>query len=733
MSRAQFLSPLISMFLLFSTSSHAQLWNGVINPSRAINWSNAGFAVPNRTTQCGSTIAPYGTSGTPAAPTTINNAIAACPAGEFVSLGAGTFYLNSGINFSVNNVTLRGQGANQTFVILKGAGGCNGMYSAVCMAGSNNYAGGENNVCDWSSGYAPGTTTITLAKCGSTTPAAGSISNLKIGSVLVLDQLDEGTDTGFIWNCNGDNQPCIGGSGAHQGGFQRTDGPCNSSICTRGQQQVVVVTSISGLNITVSPGVYMANWRSGQKPQAWFPTTTITGDGVEDFSIDVSGSNGTSTFVLNNAYECWMKGMRSVVPARAHIQTNVVKNLVVENNYFYQGQSHGAVSYGAEFDVASDNLYLNNICQQETDSCPNNNGGAEGNVFAYNFAIDDVNTTAGWFIPSSFRHAGGDAFNLDEGNISVGYEADDIHGTHHLATIFRGYYEGNQNAGCGGAAVNTCNAQTTPMNLYASNRYLNVIGNVLGDPSRTQITVYQYDSAATGDTHNCTGTGGCYAIYTMGYNDNSGWSSNSGTAGAWCATPACSSFVAHDPQTSAYLLRWGNWDSVTNAVRFCGNSSDTGWSTTCASTSEIPISLPACSFCNGTPSFSNAVPTLGDTGTGQSAMPASFYYSSQPSFLTGRPWPLIGPDVTSGNLGICSGGTYAHANATMNSDCTPGGGTLVAAFGGHANSNPAMECFLHVMGGPPDGTGSALSFNESSCYGADPSQPPPQGLAVQVH
>jgi len=479
----------------------------------------------------------------------------------------------------------------------------------------------------------------------------------------------------------------------------------------------------------------MANWRSGQHPQAWFPNVTITGDGVEDFSIDVSRSNGTSTFVITNAYQCWIKGMRSLAPDRAHIQTDVVKNLVVENNYFYQGQSHSAVSYGAEFDVASDNLYVNNICQQETDSCPNNNGGAEGNVFAYNFAVDDVNSTAGWFIPSSFRHAGGDAFNLDEGNISVGYEADDIHGTHHLATVFRGFYEGNQNAGCGGAGVNTCNAQTTPMNLYASNRYVNVVGNVLGDPSRTQITVYQYSAATTGVTHTCTGTGGCYAIFTLGYNDNSGWSNNTSASG-WCLSSSCGSTGGYDPLTATYLMRWGNWDSVTNAVRFCGNSSNTGWSTTCSGKSEVPTSLPACTFCNGSPTFSNAVPSLGDTGAGQSAMPASFYYSSQPSFLTGSPWPLIGPDVTGGNMGICSGGTYAGANATLNTDCTPGGGRLIAAFGGHANSNRAMECFLHVMGGPPDGTGSALSFNESSCYGTDSQQPPPApptGLTAIVH
>ncbi len=58
----------------------------------------------NRTTQCDVAIGAY--TGSAA---TINNAIAACPAGQFVSLGAGTFNLSSGIGFSgQSNVILRG-------------------------------------------------------------------------------------------------------------------------------------------------------------------------------------------------------------------------------------------------------------------------------------------------------------------------------------------------------------------------------------------------------------------------------------------------------------------------------------------------------------------------------------------------------------------------------------------------------------------------------------------------
>src|SRR6185312_349033 len=49
------------------------------------------------------------------------------------------------------------------------------------------------------------------------------------------------------------------------------------------------------------------------------------------------------------------------------------------------------------------------------------------------------------------------------------------------------------------------------------------------------------------------------------------------------------------------------------------------------------------------------------------------------------------------------------------SQCT--GGSLVTDANGEANSIPAMDCFLGPMGGPPDGSGSARTFNAAACFG----------------
>src|SRR5260370_34562139 len=86
---------LFSLLLVcLPVSVRAQSWSGVLDPSRAIDWSTIGAGpIPSGGwTQCGPTIAPY--SGTA---DSINNAIATCGPNQYVHLGAGTFNLSSSL------------------------------------------------------------------------------------------------------------------------------------------------------------------------------------------------------------------------------------------------------------------------------------------------------------------------------------------------------------------------------------------------------------------------------------------------------------------------------------------------------------------------------------------------------------------------------------------------------------------------------------------------------------
>jgi hypothetical protein len=348
----------------------------------------------------------------------------------------------------------------------------------------------------------------------------------------------------------------------------------------------------------------------------------------------------------------------------------------IQNSYFYQTQSQSSLGYGTELDLASDNLIVNNIMQQQV--APFIGGSQYGNTYAYNYTINNFETaSSSCMYLNNMVHDAGANYNLFEGNFSNGMEADDVHGSAGANTLFR-------NVSMGYDVGKSCTTVAFLNDPY--NRDDNVIGNVFGTPG---ITLY-YD-----DYSNPTqGASEQFMVYIL--------NQPHGAVGA-------------DAAVATTLMRWGNYDSVTGAVRFCGNSSDTGWSTTCSSKSEVPT---------GDSFYPNPIPTVGDTGIGQQPMTASFAFSSKPSWWpSGKPWPAVGPDITGGNVGQCTSGTYHYFFATSSSQCS-GGSFSAGVDGAHINSIPAMDCYLS-LGGPPDGSGSALSFNASKCYAGGSASLPP--------
>jgi hypothetical protein len=756
-------------FILFGLAVpiHAQqLWSGILDPSRAVTWQgNAGFpggTLPDSswaqcvTTAC-NTVTSAGASATAAQ---INAALASALSNTYVALAAGTYNLTAPLILSdyesiKSNVVLRGAGANQTLIVFNSitGGGCYG--NLINLEGSCAYVnGGEQNVCVFAGAsttstvtagtYTQGSTYLSITNCGTSTPATGSLSNLAVGSIIMVDQLAETNDTGTIWNCavTAITEGGAGCAGNGDGGGMRTNGPCNGLTCERVQAQGFTVLGISGSVVHVAEPLYLSQWRTGQQPQAWFPSTSVSNVGIENLSINATSATGFGSNInLLACNQCWVAGVRSIDANRSHVRTLFSVHEVIRDSYFYLNQSDLTVSYGYEITGGWYHLLENNITQQITDSDPSCTGPCAGNVIDYNFDVDNAyGTGSGYIVPPFFLHSGGDVMNLWEGNIGPGFSTDNIHGTHHFETVFRNTLPG-WSSNCPGMSKG-CIVQTIPITLTAGSRYMNIVGNVLGQAATPLTGATDFHTTYT---CNATSTAVCSAAYqangshdAMIYNTGYIFNTYSPVAYAFCnSLPAgsCTStgsgatsspYGDWDAQVFGYLLRWGNYDVVTGAVRWCGNSSDTGWSTTCGSSSEIPTTIS---------SYSNAVPSYGDTSAGQSAMPASFYYSSKPSFLSASvPWPVAGPDVTGGNLGNCSGGSYAGMAATTATQC---GASLVTAWAGHSNANQAMLCYLNTMGGPPDGTGSVLSFNAASCYGApqtgtSPVPPPTSVTAVPV-
>src|SRR5213594_2388607 len=551
---------LFSIILLcLSTPAHAQLWSGIIDPSRAVDWSQAGIpgGIPNRTTIC-ATLNPGATY------TQINTAIAACPSGQVVFLNAGTYNLSGGITFSGHsNVTLRGAGPDKTMLVFTAGNGCNGMSADICIMGSSSVWEGNvpaGNIHNWTAGYAKSTTQITL----------DSTSGISVGMVLILDQLDDATDTGGIYVCDTINV-C-----SEEGGAPGRSG--------RHQQQFVKVTAISGTQVTISPGLYMPNWRSSQQPQAWFwgdISQTASMDGVEDLAMDHTNSNIYSGIEIDNAYLNWVKNVKSLNSNRNHIWLYQSTRTEVRDSYFYGTKNAASQSYGVEAFMTSDNLVINNIYQHVTS--PVMIGPSAGSVFAYNYSIDMYSYNTNWIMAGFVGgHDAGSGTNLFEGNTSDAFMMDLYHGTGNMPTLFRNQYLGTEPG-------KTQGNNTIPMNIWGFNRLVNLVGNVLGTAGFH--TTYEDSQTASGTPGNVNGS-----IYVLGY------------TGVQETTP-----LGYDSRTVSTLLRWGNFDYATN---------QTHWNS-----AEIPAG--------------NAVPAT-------HTLPSSLFLSSKPNWWGIMPWPAIGPDVTGG-------------------------------------------------------------------------------------
>jgi len=519
----RFLLPVI----LLSISSYAQLWSGILAPSRAVDWSQVGIpgGIPNRTTIC-ATLGP----GVSAAQ--INAAIASCPRGQVVYLKAGTYHLSAGIDFANHsNVTLRGAGPTQTILVFSGGSGCGGPIADACIQGSFNWSGGPQHLTSWTAGYSPGTTTITL----------GSVSGLSVGQILILDQANDLLDTGQVFVCDNERADDRH-TGCDSGGNTGAPGRVVDGV-DYGQQQYVRVTAINGTKVTISPGLYMPNWRSSQTPGAWWATSAITLSGLEDLALDHASSNEDSGTMFFNAYECWVKNVKSLSANRNHVWLQYTVKSIVRDSYFYGTKNARFESYGVETWQSGDDLVENNIFEHVTN--PILHGNTSGSVFAYNFSTNDYYENASWMMPAVMSHDAGTAMDLFEGNQGSEFEEDSIHGSHNFATVFRNQYTGLESGK---------SQQTIPIQLQSHTRYDNIIGNVLGTASYHKT--YQF-AAPAWITFGCD-----RSIYVLGFAQK-------------CRGDAA---VPPDGLVLTTLMRWGNYDTVNQATQWNPNEVPQGLS-----------------------------------------------------------------------------------------------------------------------------------------------------------
>lgn len=618
---------LVFGLIVLCVTQHVRAQQTIVAASRSVDWSRVGIAggIPSRSTVC-ATLNPGATAAQ------ISAALKSCPSGQTVQLNPGTYNLSAGIDFTgKSNVTLRGSGADQTFLVFTGSVSCHGFSADVCIAGVNlNYPAQPENTATWTAtSYAKTQNTITMS----------TAVNLAVGAPLILDQADDTTDSGQVVVCEKPGAPidCNDDTPYPQGGGSAGQRP------SRAQEQIVTVVSCSpscphsgSTVVTFSPGLYMPNWSAAKSPGAWWASSPVFGDGIEDLSETHINSGAQAGNVLLDCTGCWVKGVRSIYADRSHVWVMQSPRAIVRDSYFYGTKNAVSQSYGIEMYPSSDSLVENNIFQRITVS-QMINAACSGCVLSYNFTINDFQTaSASYLFQSVWMHAGGIDNVLLEGNVGSGLYSDLFHGSHHFITAFRNRWTGWE-------AGKT--DHTTPVALWPYSRFFNLVGNVLGDTNRPQT---QYEANTTGGNPDVS-------IYSFG-----------------TGTVACCR--SGDANVARTVLRWGNYDTVTNATRFVG--------------AEVP---------SGIAFFPNPVPS-------DQTLPASFYLKAKPAWWpAGKAWPAIGPDVTGGNI---------------------------PNVGGHAYSISAHDCYTTKMQGPADGSGNVLSFNASACYPLNGAPARPTNLRI---
>lgn len=552
---------LVLFLVLWGSSLSAQN----LSSGRSIDWSTAGAGtIPLRTVIC-ATLTSTATS------TDVNNAIAACPANQVVLFSDGTYTLNSGLAIRHSNVTIRGSSPNGAIINFNGGDSCTGEGANVCIAPGSLLPNSDNpgTVANWLTGFAKNTTSISLS----------TVSGLAVGSMMVLDQLDDtNTDTGELWICQA-------------GSICATDGGSAGRV-GRAQMQFVRVTAISGTTVTFTPGLHMPNWRIGRTPQAWW-ISPITGIGIENLTFNHAGS-GTSVKVgaiVFNSYNVWFKNIKSTNGNRNHIWLDESAHVTVRDSYFYGTLNSSSQSYGVETWMGGDHLIENNIFQHIT--TPMMNGNTTGTVWGYNYALDDYFISPiTWQQSSSYFHDAGVDNVLFEGNDGIGFTADNIHGTSNFGTAFRNYWNGKDIGKT---------QQTSPVIIYSSNRFMNLIGNVLG----TVGFHTNYECAPISTSTSTCSVSANTSIYSIG------WSGNEGSK---------DSILLNDLLVKTNMFRWGNFDTVTNTSRFVN--------------AEVPSTAAF---------YPQTIPP-------NNSLVSSLYLSTQPSWYNSSTWPSIGPDITTGSL-----------------------------------------------------------------------------------
>jgi hypothetical protein len=525
----------------------------VLSADRTTAWNPGMMAVdsiPVRSTVC-ARLTPRG--GTLDDTARIQGAINACPAGQVVQLAAGTFLINSGNFVLVNKaITLRGAGPGQT-TLAKTDGALPypaqvpGPHpSPLIIVGPARYSNEPGNSTNLTTDAVKASNTVTVANAAGFT--AGQIVLLDEASgagwqtdpVAGRGQIWAAPDWRVVWQKHNPVIPYVDDFAAEA--FPTTAGTAGSwfSRLDRPTAEVKQIASVSGSTITFTTPIHISYRSSNAAQLSRYAQPHVQNAGIEDLKL-IGGDDGNLRF--NWAAQCWAKNVENTVWVGAGFA--IYSSFRIELREFYVHDAAwvqpGGGSYAISLDVGTSEVLIENGISVRANKVMVARAAGAGSVVAYNYMdMGYINYNGTWIeVGLNASHMVGSHHVLFEGNYGFNADSDDTHGNSIYHTFFRNHLRGirapfdNQAGGRIDDATQSGNGPKRSAGLMAYSYWMSFFGNVLGAPGQMNGWVYE---TAFGN--------GKPSIWMLGWDKSV------------------------DARVSATTLRHGNFDYVTNTVKW---------------------------------------------------------------------------------------------------------------------------------------------------------------------
>lgn len=492
---------LVVLFFMVTNYSGASSETSVeiIPADRRIDWTGTGVpgGIPERTYICKTIDSSVYGNGTTDATAVIQTALNNCPSGSVVYLPKGVYLISDTIEVR-NFDTLRGAGPDNT--ILKVSGRSLGAMVAMRLNVYSEIV------------YQHETHDIVEARKDSQIITLGSTTGINPGDILLLNQLNDGVNIDSV----GTNGKCT---------F------CGYENGNRALGQYVEVTAVAGNKVYLNKPLH---WTYNTSLDPWAyqvdAGAMVRWAGLEDLTLTQNSSNVSYMVQMQGAQYSWIKNVEIINISNIGIYViDSLQNEIIE--CYIHDRIPGTYPYGIVLTMySSNNRVEDNILNTVSGGGIETHGGATGNVISYNYFSNILYSDPSWLpVNPAINHGAHPKMNLWEGNIADKVRGDFIWGSSSHNTIFRSQSRGWKDV--------TMTIGNIAIELSKKNYYMNVIGNILGTPGKSN----RYE-ALPGQPYDQSKD---YLIWALGINVG--------------GTPL-------DTNVAPTLLRHGNFDYVTNSV-----------------------------------------------------------------------------------------------------------------------------------------------------------------------